>query len=263
MKPCCRAHVPLLPPLITCIAPPQSLGRMGFNDQEIVALCGAHTLGRCHSDRSGFLGPWTNGEPLLGEGLCRQPYTSIVQAAECTRCCKQCWPAKSALAGAGATRQKGLRCPQCLRALPTGRCAERVHLIVRQPPPLFSPRSLRALLPLCRLTAGPRPPTSPPTAAAPTTFSTPFFAARASTAPPDCLPSLPSLPQPPPPSPTCTLWSSRRTSGTRRSGRGPCRCSEGQPSCWSACRTAAVARLLDMRTDTSRSAAFLLSPNCF
>lgn len=34
--------------------------RMGFNDQEMVALSGAHTLGRCHADRSGFLGPWTN-----------------------------------------------------------------------------------------------------------------------------------------------------------------------------------------------------------
>jgi cytochrome c peroxidase len=34
-------------------------GRMGFNDQEIVALSGAHALGRCHSDRSGFDGPWT------------------------------------------------------------------------------------------------------------------------------------------------------------------------------------------------------------
>jgi cytochrome c peroxidase len=32
---------------------------MGFNDQEIVALLGAHTLGRCHTDRSGFDGPWT------------------------------------------------------------------------------------------------------------------------------------------------------------------------------------------------------------
>lgn len=26
--------------------------RMGFSDQEIVALSGAHNLGRCHSDRS-------------------------------------------------------------------------------------------------------------------------------------------------------------------------------------------------------------------
>lgn len=34
-------------------------GRMGFNDQEIVALSGAHALGRCHTDRSGYEGPWT------------------------------------------------------------------------------------------------------------------------------------------------------------------------------------------------------------
>lgn len=34
--------------------------RMGFDDQEIVALVGAHTLGRCHPDRSGWDGPWTN-----------------------------------------------------------------------------------------------------------------------------------------------------------------------------------------------------------
>ncbi|KAF2101102.1 heme peroxidase [Rhizodiscina lignyota] len=33
--------------------------RMGFNDQEITALIGAHALGRCHADRSGFDGPWT------------------------------------------------------------------------------------------------------------------------------------------------------------------------------------------------------------
>ncbi|KAJ5349248.1 Plant ascorbate peroxidase [Penicillium brevicompactum] len=32
--------------------------RMGFNDQEIVALTGGHNLGRCHGDRSGFDGPW-------------------------------------------------------------------------------------------------------------------------------------------------------------------------------------------------------------
>jgi len=32
--------------------------RMGYSDQEIVALSGAHTLGRCHADRSGFDGPW-------------------------------------------------------------------------------------------------------------------------------------------------------------------------------------------------------------
>ncbi|OJJ02599.1 hypothetical protein ASPVEDRAFT_131943 [Aspergillus versicolor CBS 583.65] len=34
--------------------------RMGFNDQEIVALSGGHNLGRGHADRSGFQGPWVN-----------------------------------------------------------------------------------------------------------------------------------------------------------------------------------------------------------
>lgn len=33
--------------------------RMGFNDAEIIALSGAHTLGRAHMERSGFDGPWT------------------------------------------------------------------------------------------------------------------------------------------------------------------------------------------------------------
>ncbi|KAJ3176883.1 cytochrome c peroxidase [Geranomyces variabilis] len=34
--------------------------RMGFNDREIVALIGAHAVGRCHPDRSGYDGPWTH-----------------------------------------------------------------------------------------------------------------------------------------------------------------------------------------------------------
>lgn len=34
-------------------------GRMGFNDAEIVALSGAHTLGKAHKERSGFEGAWT------------------------------------------------------------------------------------------------------------------------------------------------------------------------------------------------------------
>ncbi|KAJ2554695.1 heme peroxidase [Coemansia sp. RSA 1933] len=36
--------------------------RMGFNDQEITALVGAHALGRCHTTRSGYDGPW-NASP--------------------------------------------------------------------------------------------------------------------------------------------------------------------------------------------------------
>lgn len=37
-------------------------GRMGFSDQEMVALLGAHAMGRCHTTASGFWGPWTNAE---------------------------------------------------------------------------------------------------------------------------------------------------------------------------------------------------------
>lgn len=36
--------------------------RMGFDDREIVALIGAHAVGRCHTDASGYWGPWTFSE---------------------------------------------------------------------------------------------------------------------------------------------------------------------------------------------------------
>jgi len=36
--------------------------RMGFTDAEIVALSGAHAMGRCHTEASGYWGPWTNAE---------------------------------------------------------------------------------------------------------------------------------------------------------------------------------------------------------
>jgi cytochrome c peroxidase len=39
--------------------------RMGFNDQEIVALSGAHALGRCHPDASGYSGPWSPSPYVL------------------------------------------------------------------------------------------------------------------------------------------------------------------------------------------------------
>lgn len=34
-------------------------GPKGFSDRDIVALSGAHTVGKCHADRSGFDGKWT------------------------------------------------------------------------------------------------------------------------------------------------------------------------------------------------------------
>ena len=40
-------------------------GRMGFDDREIVVLSGAHALGRCHPDASGYDGPWTPTPNLL------------------------------------------------------------------------------------------------------------------------------------------------------------------------------------------------------
>lgn len=33
-------------------------GRLGFDDRETVALIGAHALGKCHTYRSGYDGPW-------------------------------------------------------------------------------------------------------------------------------------------------------------------------------------------------------------
>eukprot|EP00009_Paramoeba_aestuarina_P003494 CAMPEP_0201523422 /NCGR_PEP_ID=MMETSP0161_2-20130828/19804_1 /ASSEMBLY_ACC=CAM_ASM_000251 /TAXON_ID=180227 /ORGANISM="Neoparamoeba aestuarina, Strain SoJaBio B1-5/56/2" /LENGTH=310 /DNA_ID=CAMNT_0047922537 /DNA_START=59 /DNA_END=991 /DNA_ORIENTATION=+ len=46
--------------------------RMGFNDREIVVLSGAHSLGRCHTDRSGFWGPWTRAPTTFSNEYYRE-----------------------------------------------------------------------------------------------------------------------------------------------------------------------------------------------
>lgn len=47
-------------------------GRMGFNDKEIVALSGAHGLGACHTDRSGYWGPWTRAPTTVSNEYYRE-----------------------------------------------------------------------------------------------------------------------------------------------------------------------------------------------
>lgn len=45
--------------------------RMGFNDQEIVALIGGgHVLGRCHPESSGYEGPWVDNPSLVSICFC-------------------------------------------------------------------------------------------------------------------------------------------------------------------------------------------------
>jgi len=46
--------------------------RMGFDDKEIVALSGAHGLGACHTDRSGFWGPWTRAPTTISNEYYRE-----------------------------------------------------------------------------------------------------------------------------------------------------------------------------------------------
>lgn len=45
---------------------------MGFSDREIVALSGAHGLGACHTERSGFWGPWTRAPTTFSNEYFRE-----------------------------------------------------------------------------------------------------------------------------------------------------------------------------------------------
>eukprot|EP01134_Creolimax_fragrantissima_P006562 CFRG6562T1 len=50
--------------------------RMGFNDREIVALLGAHALGRCHPEASGYWGPWTRAPTTFSNEYYRELLTN-------------------------------------------------------------------------------------------------------------------------------------------------------------------------------------------
>merc|ERR1719329_1408596 len=47
----------------------------GLDDKAIVALSGAHTVGRCHAERSGFDGPWTSNPNKFDNGY----FTELVR----------------------------------------------------------------------------------------------------------------------------------------------------------------------------------------
>lgn len=49
--------------------------RMGFNDQEITALIGAHALGKCHTKASGYDGPWTRSPTTFSNTF----YTALLE----------------------------------------------------------------------------------------------------------------------------------------------------------------------------------------
>ena len=61
--------------------------RMGFDDREIVALSGAHALGRCHTDRSGFDGPWTFSPTVLTNEYYRLLLDEKWNWRKVSRCC--------------------------------------------------------------------------------------------------------------------------------------------------------------------------------
>ncbi|GLJ13654.1 hypothetical protein SUGI_0217550 [Cryptomeria japonica] len=50
--------------------------RMGLDDKDIVALSGAHTLGRCHRERSGYEGSWTKNPLIFDNSYFKELITS-------------------------------------------------------------------------------------------------------------------------------------------------------------------------------------------
>jgi len=61
----------------------------GFSDKAIVALLGAHTVGRCHADRSGFDGPWTEQPLTFDNSYFREMLAKTYKPERTTKGCQQ------------------------------------------------------------------------------------------------------------------------------------------------------------------------------
>ena len=61
----------------------------GFDDKDIVALSGAHTVGKCHADRSGFDGQWTQQHLLFDNSYYADLLTKSYTAETTSKGCQQ------------------------------------------------------------------------------------------------------------------------------------------------------------------------------
>jgi hypothetical protein len=84
--------------------------RMGFDDHEIVALSGAHALGRCHTDRSGYWCAPTRARAAVPARARRDPLTRTCSCA-----------LRSLLPAASGARGRAPR--RCCRTSTTARCS--------------------------------------------------------------------------------------------------------------------------------------------
>ena len=61
----------------------------GFDDKDIVALSGAHTVGKCHADRSGFSGKWTENHLKFDNSYFTEMLTKKYDAETTEKGCPQ------------------------------------------------------------------------------------------------------------------------------------------------------------------------------
>lgn len=77
----------------------QVFDKMGFNDRQMVCLIGAHALGQCHADASGYVGPWTNAPTTFSSEYFRLMLEDEWKLKQWSVACTRC-PATTALPAA-------------------------------------------------------------------------------------------------------------------------------------------------------------------